>query len=317
MKSSCKNAVEIPKGLSIQRQIILAPWTSWRVGGAAEYLFSPQSVDEVDQALGWAQEHRLDVQVLGGGTNVLISDQGVAGLVICMRKLSGLLVVDGDKGDRIYLSVLAGTPKAELLKFFLKRQLAPALFLAGLPGDVGGGVVMNAGVSEKVVPREFMDIVDWIEVIPMQKRPTQTTPQRIPKTQLRSEYRHTWGWQPGIIVRVGISWADKIDSSVLTEVRKLNILRLSKQPLDQPSCGSVFVNPLPLKAAKLIEDCGLKGETIGGAQVSLKHANFIVNQGGATASDISALILRIQNVVYQKTNVHLQTEVVKIGHGLK
>lgn len=291
----------------IQQNISLASFTSWQVGGVAQYFCLPKTIEQVQQAQLWAQSQKIPIIVLGGGSNVLISDQGVRGLVVCLKYLSG--VVDTvNSGDRLQLSVLAGTGKSELLKIFLKQKLSPALFLAGIPGDVGGGVVMNAGVGESMTPREFVEITDWIDVL----RPDGQI-ERLQKNQLQWSYRHMHGWQPGIIVQVGLSWAMHIDEKILDKVREANRVRLSKQPLDMPSCGSVFVNPQGHKAAQLIESCGLKGRQCGDAQVSLKHANFIVNLGQAKASDIWQLILEVQQTVKNKTGVELKTEVVQLG----
>ncbi|MFZ4404354.1 MAG: hypothetical protein ACOYOK_09665, partial [Pseudobdellovibrionaceae bacterium] len=126
-------------------------------------------------------------------------------------------------------------------------------------------------------------------------------------------YRHSNGWKPGYILRVGLAWPLEPDDTILDKVRKANQLRLSKQPLDKPSCGSVFINPVGHKAGQLIEQCGLKGFTIGGAQVSQKHSNFIVNIGKASASDMWQVILHVQKVVEEKTSVQLRTEVVLMG----
>ncbi len=292
----------------IQKNISLAAFTSWQVGGPAQFFCLPKTIDQVQQAQAWAQTQRVGVTVLGGGSNVLISDQGVEGLVICLKYLSG--VVDSVTiADRLRLSVLAGTGKSELLKIFIKQKLSPALFLAGIPGDVGGGVVMNAGVGEAMTPREFVEITDWIDVL----RPDGHI-ERLQSNQLQWSYRHMHGWQPGIIVQVGLSWPMHIDEKILDKVRDANRVRLSKQPLDMPSCGSVFVNPQGHKAAQLIESCGLKGRQCGEAQVSLKHANFIVNLGNAKATDIWQLILDVQQAVKSKTGVELKTEVVQLGN---
>lgn len=290
----------------IQNHIQLAPYTSWLVGGSAEYFSLPVSVEEVTQAQAWALQQKIPVTVLGGGSNVLISDQGIKGLTICLKKLSGITTsqVDG----HLKITALAGTGKSELLKVFLKNKLAPALFLAGLPGDVGGGVVMNAGVSENFLPREFVEITEWIEVL----KPDGKI-ERLGRDQIQWRYRHSEGWQPGIIVQVGISWPQKEDATILDQVRNANKVRLSKQPLDMPSCGSVFVNPAGHKAAQLIDSCGLKGFSIGGAQVSQKHANFIVNTGAATADQIWQVIEHVKKTVLEQKSVALLTEVIRLG----
>lgn len=276
------------------------------VGGNADHFCLPQTLEDLKEAISYAKENNLAITILGGGTNVLVSDDGVAGLTICLRRLSK--IASFEKAGKLHIEVLAGTAKSELLKTFLKQKLAPALFLAGLPGDVGGGVVMNAGVAEAFVPREFMDFVDWVEVMTLD---LQTI--RLQKNQLNIKYRHTDGWQPHIIVNVGMSWPLETDPTILDKVREANKIRLSKQPLDMPSCGSVFKNPEGHKAAQLIDSTGLKGFRVGDAQVSLKHANFIVNLENATAKNISDVIAHVQKTVEKDKGVKLTTEVVRLG----
>ncbi|MGZ3744826.1 MAG: UDP-N-acetylmuramate dehydrogenase [Pseudobdellovibrionaceae bacterium] len=295
--------------MEIKKNVALAEYTSWLVGGVAEFFCLPESVAEVQEAMQWAQEHKQPLTLFGGGTNVLISDKGVRGLVMCMRRFSGL--ESKEVHGRLEVTALAGTGKSELLKVFLKNKLSPALFLAGLPGDVGGGVVMNAGVAEAYVPREFVEITDWIEVLRCENG--NFTIHRFTKNQLHWQYRHSQGWQPGVIVRVGVSWPLQTETSVLEQVRNANKIRLSKQPLDMPSCGSVFRNPPNHKAAQLIDSCGLKGFIVGQAQVSLKHANFIVNLGEAKAMDMWRVIEHVRKTVKDLKGVDLHTEVIRLG----
>ena len=294
----------------ISENIRLAPFTSWQVGGVADFFCTPTKTEEIIEAQTWAQGKNFPITVLGGGSNVLVSDHGVRGLTICLKNFSGIKIEDTP--TEIKLECFAGTSKSELLKIFLKFKLAPALFLAGIPGDVAGGIVMNAGVAESFTPREFVEITDWIEVL----RPTGAL-EKISAKQLQWSYRHCVGWAPGIIARVGLRWPNQPDDSILDQVRNANKVRLSKQPLDKPSCGSVFVNPPGHKAAQLVDSCGLKGYTVGQAQVSLKHANFIVNLGdtthGASATDIWQVIQHVQKTVLQQTQVQLKTEVIRLG----
>jgi UDP-N-acetylmuramate dehydrogenase len=292
--------------LNVLQSVNLAQYTSWLIGGDAEHFCMPLTVDDLKQALKFAEQNKLNITILGGGSNVLVSDNGVKGLTICLRKFSQ--IKSEIIGERIYIDCLAGTAKSELLKLFLKHQLAPALFLAGLPGDVGGGVVMNAGVAEMFQPREFMELVDSVEVMTL-KGEIKT----LQKSDLIIKYRHTEGWQPNIVVRAKMSWDLVKDENVLQKVREANKARLSKQPLDMPSCGSVFKNPEGYKVAQLIDQCGLKGFRMGDAQVSLKHANFVVNLDKATAKDTWNVILHVQKTVKEKTGVDIQTEVVLIG----
>lgn len=292
--------------LVISQNVNLAEFTSWLIGGNAENFCMPTTIDELKEAIQYSKAHHLKISILGGGSNVLISDHGIKGLTICLRKFSHTTIKTAN--DNLYIETLSGTSKSELLKIFLKHKSTPALFLAGLPGDVGGGVVMNAGVAESVEPREFMQLVDWIEVMD-----TDLNVRRIQKSDLKISYRHTEGWQPGIITKVAISWPIEGENALLAKVKEANLVRLSKQPLDMPSCGSVFKNPEGFKAAQLIDQSGLKGFKIGDAQVSIKHANFIVNLNKATATDTWSVIQHVQKTVLDQKGVQLTTEVVRLG----
>lgn len=292
----------------MEQNVRLAPYTSWLVGGMADHFCLPRSVDDLRAALEFAQQKKLQVFVLGGGSNTLISDDGVRGLVICLKHFRSIETEIRD--GLFFVKCLAGTGKNELLKVFLKEKLPPALFLAGLPGDVGGGIVMNAGVAENFLPREFGEMVDHFEVMKWDHEKIWT--ETFFHHDVKWAYRHSEGWGPGIIIRACLKWKYSPDATILEQVRKANHLRLSRQPLDKPSCGSVFVNPPGQKAAQLIDQAGLKGYQVGGAQVSLKHANFIVNLGGATAQDILSVMEHVQKVVAEKTGVQLKTEFVRV-----
>lgn len=293
--------------IEIQNQVSLAKYTSWQVGGPAEFFCAPKNVIELKEAVQWAKTKVQPITVLSGGSNVLISDAGVSGLVVYLSQLKA--IQHEIKNDRLYIYADAGCSKTELLKIFLKYKLAPALFLAGLPGDVGGGVVMNAGVGELIQPREFCEIVEACEVLDLET----VTIKKILKSQIKWSYRHSEGWQPGIITRITMSWPMVQIEDILEQVKATNKIRFEKQPLELPSCGSVFINPTGLKSARLIDESELKGFTIGGAQVSHKHANFIVNIGNARAIEIHQLIEYVQKVVQNKAGVQLKTEVVYLG----
>jgi UDP-N-acetylmuramate dehydrogenase len=177
---------------------------------------------------------------------------------------------------------------------------------------MAGGVVMNAGVGHKVAPREFHEIVESFDVLSFD---VEGELQEITYKQndVRWEYRHSREWQPGVITRVRVRWPNKPDDQVLKDVREGNKRRKSTQPLSEPSCGSVFKNPTGDYAGRLIEACGLKGFSIGGAQVSEKHANFIVNKDNSTALDIHKVIEHVQKVVQEKYQMRLTNEVVYLG----
>ena len=292
--------------MTIEENVSLRDLTFWKIGGPADFFCQPKNLEDLKEAYRWAQEKQKPVTILGGGTNVLVSDQGIEGLVICMKDLTRLQMEE--KNGRLHLHCLAGTPKAELTKIFLSKKLAPAVFLCGLPGDVGGGVVMNAGVSEQRTPREFCEMTDAVEVL----RPSGEL-EKITADQLQWRYRESEGWQPGILYSVDLSWPLEPQEDVPNQVRQATKNRVEKQPLNFPSCGSVFRNPAGQKAGWLIEQVGLKGHRIGEAQISEKHANFIINRGHAQASDVKALIELAKEKVFSKFNVKLETEVKMLG----
>ena len=296
--------------MDIQKNISLKKISSWKTSGSADFFCQPSSLEEIFFSLKWAKQKSLPITVLSGGTNVLISDQGIEGLVIGMQKLNAF--TSSVRNNHLYITAQSGVPKAKLMQIFLKHKLAPALFLCGLPGDVGGGVVMNAGISAKnIVPREFGEIVDQIKVIQNNQLVC------IDKKDLIFKYRFSDGWINGeqnIIYEVNMSWPMKSLPHITEQIREMALKRSQSQPLQSASCGSVFKNPsVDTPAGLLIDQCQLKGHKIGKASVSEKHANFIVNQGGATAQDIHQLILFIQEKVKKQHNILLQTEVKYLG----
>jgi UDP-N-acetylmuramate dehydrogenase len=303
--------------VKFEQQKSLKDLNWWKVGGSAQFFLQPQSIDDLIAGLAEARARTWAVHVLSGGSNVLVADHEISGLVISLRSLNRVLrsevvPTEGGGSGRAVFECEAGVAKSEAAKFFLQKKLAPAVFLTGIPGDVGGGVVMNAGVGEARTPREFCEIVDWIDVVDT-SADNDFPVRRRGADELHWTYRHSAGWQPGVIVRVGLSWPADPDPQVMEHVRDATRKRVATQPLTQPSCGSVFRNPPGHKSAKLIEQCGLKGLTVGGAQVSLKHANFIVNLGSATAQDIQTLIAKVRATVLEKTGVSLETEVRLFG----
>lgn len=187
--------------------------------------------------------------------------------------------------------------------------------MSGIPGDVGGGIVMNAGISENFKPREFVEIVESFEVLKWNPKGEglEFEVKTYNANEITWSYRHCSGWQPGFILSAVLSWPNQPNEEITEQVKQAMDLRRLKQPLDKPSCGSVFVNPPNNKSGALIESCGLKGFTVGGAQVSNKHANFIVNTGSATASDVHQVIEHVKATVLKEHQIQLHTEVVYLG----
>lgn len=293
--------------MMFQRNIPLSEKTWWKIGGEAEFFYEPNCEEELREAYLKAVKENQPVTILGGGTNVLVSDEGVPGLVISTQGLNHISCEE--KQNQILIRAQAGVPKSELTKIFLRKKQDPALFLCGLPGDVGGGVVMNAGVSEKISPREFGEIVQSIKVL----KPDGSF-QNYSHHEISWKYRKSLGWQEGIVVEAILHWDLKENPQVMARVREATRRRLERQPLNQPSCGSTFKNPSQDESAgSLIERAGLKGYQVGQAQVSMKHANFIVNLGGARAQDVHQIIQHIQKTVFERFSIELETEVRYLG----
>lgn len=297
----------------IQKEIDLKKFTHWKVGGQAQFFASPETVEEIQFCISWAYKNQLPLTYLGQGSNVLVSDKGIKGLVLCTKRMQGLEILSEDNDLRIFCQ--AGVLKYKLMRLFLKYKLNPAFFLSGIPGDVGGGIVMNAGISENFKPREFVEIVESFDVLKWKENHNKLEfeVKTYKVDDITWSYRHCSGWQPGFIISAILKWPMQENLEIADQVKQAMDTRRLKQPLDKPSCGSVFVNPPHHKSGALIESCGLKGFSIGGAQVSNKHANFIVNTGNATASDVHQVITHVKNTVLKEHQIELHTEVVYLG----
>jgi UDP-N-acetylmuramate dehydrogenase len=289
-------------GVPFEEDTPLARRVWWRVGGPADALIEARSTADVAAAAAVAAAHGLALHVLGNGSNLLVSDDGVAGLVLHLGALDHARL-DADQ----LLSVGAGLRDAVLLARAAKHGWAGLDALAGIPGTVGGAVRMNAGSSLG----ELGDtLVDVDVVLPGGAAAT------LPAAALDLGYRRCQLPPGAVVTAARLRLADPATFDAGQErVRAFLALRKATQPLDLPSCGSTFRNPPGDYAGRLIEAAGLKGFTVGGAQVSPKHANFVVNLGDATAADIAAVIRRARDVVADRFGVTLRPEVEALGRG--
>lgn len=277
----------------------LARYTSWRVGGPAQRMYIPENkADLIDFVAGLPQGEPL--YWIGLGSNLLVRDGGVRGTVINTRsRLKEMRLIDS---DRVYVEV--GVPCAHVARFCSDLGLTGAEFLAGIPGTMGGALKMNAGAFGG----ETWQIVDQLEMLNQQGQVINRN-----KHEFEVAYRSVKGIDDEWFLAAELKLT-KGDSQVSQlQIKALLEKRNTSQPTNKPTCGSVFKNPVGDHAARLIEACGLKGYRIGGAIVSEKHANFIENQGNATAVDIETLIQHIQTQVQQQFGISLQTEVCRIG----
>ena len=292
-----------PKQLKPRQNIPLAEFTTWRVGGPATWIIEPESVDEVLAALQWAKANGQPCQVIGAGSNLLIHDNGLPGLTLSLRRLQGA-ELNSNSG---VIEALAGEPIPTLARRAARAGLKGLAWAVGIPGTVGGAAVMNAGAQGGCT-------ADWLEavrVVPLQGGESF----ELKRDQLEFDYRHSRLQQENLLV---LSARFRLEpghnpQELRRETNSNLSHRTSTQPYTLPSCGSVFRNPEPLKAGRLIQELGLKGERVGGAEISSVHANFIVNTGNATAVDINQLIELVQDRVEQRHAVRLHPEVKRLG----
>jgi UDP-N-acetylmuramate dehydrogenase len=276
----------------------LARYTTWRLGGPARYVVLPADADDVVKALELAQERGLPWIVLGLGSNVLVKDGGFPGVVIRMGK--GLDRFEMKGATAI---VGAGMPTPILARRAAELGLAGVERFIGIPGTVGGGIYMNAGCHGA----EFAEVVTEVTLMDAKGKIKQLS-----RKQISFKYRSSN--IDGIVLEAKLGLGEESPAKLKELQGKLLRWRKAGTPFDQPCCGSTFTNPGgPKTAGMLIEECGLKGFTIGGAQVSTMHANYFINKGNATASDMLKLIEHVRKTVAKKTGVELALECKVIG----
>jgi UDP-N-acetylmuramate dehydrogenase len=283
----------------LKRHEPMARHTSWRVGGRADRFYVPADADDLAAFLAGLPEDE-EVVFIGLGSNLLVRDGGIRGTVVSMRNVMNEL----EQREHEQLQAGAGVPCARVARFAVKCGLAGAEFLVGIPGTLGGALAMNAGAFGG----ETWEIVDSVETI--DRRGVRRT--RAPR-DYAIDYRSVRppGEEWFLSARLQLQAASRGDGGA--RIKELLAQRARTQPMGEASCGSVFRNPPGDHAARLIEACGLKGRQIGGARVSEKHANFIINTGGATAADIEALIDTVAAEVERRHGIRLEREVRIIG----
>jgi len=291
--------------------------TSWRTGGAARRAYFPRDLEDLARFVG-STPNDEPVYVVGLGSNLLVRDGGLQGTVVFTHGALRQIRIEGSDAGTQLVYAEAGVASPKVARFAANHHLSGAEFLAGIPGTVGGALAMNAGcygsetweiVDSVLCLREDGELVrrcpdefeiDYRHVAPLPSAATDAESQA--STRVREWFAAAWfKLQPG----------DSTRSRRL--IRDLLERRIATQPLDRANAGSVFRNPPGDYAARLIESCGLKGFAIGGAIVSPKHANFIINSGTATAADIEALIQRVQATVWERYGIGLEREVRIIG----
>ena len=274
--------------------------TTFRVGGPADIFLTP-SAEELPAVLSVCREEQVPVTVIGNGSNLLVGDQGIRGVVICIGSGMRGILVDGEK---IFLE--AGVTLAAAAQQAAKAGLTGLEFASGIPGTFGGAVVMNAGAYGG----EMKDVIVSVRVISEDGEIL-----TLSKEELDLSYRHSVIPERGYLVIDGelLLTREKDPDQITERMEELKKKRIEKQPLEYPSAGSTFKRPEGYFAGKLIMDAGLRGFSVGGAAVSEKHCGFVINKGNATAADICALMDEVTRIVKEKYAVTLEPEVKKVG----
>ncbi len=281
----------------------LSPLVSVRAGGAAEIFVKPKRAESLLPLLSWCRDEGVPLSILGGGANTLVGDRGVLGVTVQLPADLFVPEVSATAGGERLITLCAGAAITRLIQLMRAQKVVGAEFLAGIPGTLGGAVAMNAGTKNG----ECMSVVEEIEL---------ATPDGlawVPRSALAVQYRHTSLPPLSIVTRVRFRLRPG-DVLASEEAMKKDLgYRKSTQPLSQPNFGSVFKNPPGDHAGRLIEATGLKGQRIGDAEISTKHANWIVNLGGAKARDVAGLIRLAQVRVLAELGVELEPEVKRMG----
>jgi UDP-N-acetylmuramate dehydrogenase len=284
----------------VRRREPLAPFTTWKIGGPAEWLVAPRDLKEILGLVRMLTDSGRPWHILGRGSNVLVGDRGVAGAVIYLGPFWTWIKPRERSRRCVHLDIGAGTPLPDIVRHGLRHGLTGMEFLAGIPGSAGGAWAMNAGSHG----REMSDLTVALTLVtPAGRRVTQS------RKSLAFGYRRL-GLEPGSVILGGVLRTVRgVREDMTREMQELIRLRKESQPWREPSAGSVFRNPPGNSAGRLIEAAGCKGLVRGEAQVSEKHANFIVNRGQARARDVLFLMAAVRKRVYERSGIWLEPEV--------
>ena len=275
----------------------MAKHTSFRIGGNAEAMAFPKTAEELSTLLKLSSLLDSKPAILGAGTNVLAPDEGISGLVICLKDaLSGM-----ERLDDTRIRVMAGVTMARAAVYAAGLGLSGMEFAHGIPGTVGGGVYMNAGAYGG----ELSGIIESVEVMD-----DAGNVRRYSCGEMDFSYRHSRLEEDGgIVISADFGLSSKPEEEIRAHMKELQGKRTASQPLDLPSAGSAFKRPVGGYAAALIDQAGLKGFTVGGAAISTKHAGFAVNLGGATAADVKDLLRQVSDRVFEHSGIRIEPEI--------
>ena len=288
-------------GITFSEQEPMSLHTSFKIGGAADLYVRPDSIAKLKLAVSIANEENVPVTVVGNGSNLLVSDKGIEGMVISLDKMCNITV----SGEKIVAE--SGALLGRVATMAMENSLWGMEFAAGIPGSIGGAVYMNAGAYEG----EMSQIVTGVTVLDGSEI------KKLINEECCFGYRHSIFSEKNYIILSAEITLEKGDREKICErMKELSCRRREKQPLEYPSAGSTFKRPEGYFAGALIEKSGLKGYTVGGAQVSEKHAGFVINKGGATCADVLSVIKHIKEKVFSDSGVMLEEEVRVTGRAM-
>ena len=275
----------------------MAKHTSFKIGGNAEVMAFPKNSEELSDIIKKSRLLDVNPVILGAGTNVLAPDEGIRGLVICLKDCLGGM----NRLDENRIEVMAGVTMTRAAVFAANLGLSGMEFAHGIPGTVGGGIYMNAGAYGG----ELCQICESVVVMDFQGNVTRKT-----CAEMEFSYRHSvLEDQGGIVVSTVFCLNPGNAEDIKARMKELQNKRSASQPLDLPSAGSAFKRPVGGYAAALIDQAGLKGYQVGGAAISTKHAGFAVNVGGATAADVKELLRQVSDKVFENSGIRIEPEV--------
>lgn len=289
--------------LIVKKDEPLSNYTYTKTGGPADLLFFPATVAEVSAIIDWVHEENHPLTILGNASNLIVQDGGIRGVTVILTELKTIKV------EGTTMVVESGAPIIGVSETAYEHELTGLEFACGIPGSTGGAVYMNAGAYEG----EVKDVIEKVTILTRDGRIIEASNEEMEFTYRHSKLQET----NDIVLDVTFKLKKGKSEQIRERMDELTFLRTSKQPLEYPSCGSVFKRPTGHFTGKLIQDADLQGLTWGGAQVSKKHAGFIVNIDGATATDYIELIEHIQEVILEKFDVVLEREVRIIGESVE
>jgi UDP-N-acetylmuramate dehydrogenase len=312
LNAAARDALHHLMGAQVYFDEPMARHTHYRIGGPADALAEPGDTQQLKALLGWAAAHGVPYTVIGGGSNLLVRDGGIRGVAIRLTRLT-TWTVGRREGRRVLLTADAGVPTRRLCALALRHGWQGLNFALGIPGSVGGAIAMNAGTAEG----SMAEIIETVSVMTGEGHTWELKPEALDFGYRRLGLPERFCQDPArppILLQAGLRLLAGNRDELRAQAREMVRARSRRQPVWQPSAGCFFRNPSPDRpAGRLIETAGLKGERVGGAQVSMLHANFIVNRGCATAADVLALAARIQTAVRAQFGIELKTEVRIVG----